>query len=696
MSYGPDGSLLFSDVFSGVEGSIRRLGTDGVVTTILGKGDNPADGVPAASAMFNGSFGGFGVQADGSIVFLDFGDAVRVRAIGSDGLVRTLSTIASSSQSLVLPFSGVGRDASGNLYVDVAGQVQRLTLGGALEPIVGCRFDSFADACADPSEGMPSFNAFLFWMFVAPDGSIYTIDNNQVLRVSSFLPAYARASFLVASSDGLETFGFDGTGRHVATFDALTGVKTLAFNYDQSGALVSVVDRDGLTTSIERDANGQPVAIVAPFGQRTSLGLDANGYLSSVTNPAGERTELTYSADGLMISLKDARGATHSFEYDADGRLVKDTDPSGGFKTLARTELASGGDHYAVKLSTKLGRTTTYEVENLPAGAKTYRVTSPAGLVTTTEVRADGKIVAKTPDGMQTESQSGPREPFGMQAPMVVSRTEKTPAGLERQLKRNRAVELGQAPFSVAKVTETVSINDNPWKAEYDASTRQMQVTSPQGRQTIATLDDKGRPVKTELPGLAPLAIAYDDRGRPKSAAQGERQQLFAYDAQGHLSSITDPLSRVLAMQSDPIGRVLKQIGPDGSATALRYDANSNIVGLTPPGRTEYGFGYTPVDLESSFTPPAVDSWSPATSYSYDTDQALTSIARPDGVNVAMTHDSAGRVAQIDHPRGPVKLGYSPTTGQLVSAQTPEETLAYAYDGRLLTGVTWSGAVGGR
>ncbi len=61
-----------------------------------------------------------------------------------------------------------------------------------------------------------------------------------------------------------------------------------------------------------------------------------------------------------------------------------------------------------------------------------------------------------------------------------------------------------------------------------------------------------------------------------------------------------------------------------------------------------------------------------------------------------MGYDSSGRMRTVTLPTGTETLGYSATTGRLTSATGPYGVnLAYAYDGRLLTGTTWTGAVAG-
>jgi hypothetical protein len=47
--------------------------------------------------------------------------------------------------------------------------------------------------------------------------------------------------------------------------------------------------------------------------------------------------------------------------------------------------------------------------------------------------------------------------------------------------------------------------------------------TTPAGRQITTTLDDRGRGMQIEVPGILPVNLSYDKHGRLKTASQDER-----------------------------------------------------------------------------------------------------------------------------------------------------------------------------
>jgi YD repeat-containing protein len=71
-------------------------------------------------------------------------------------------------------------------------------------------------------------------------------------------------------------------------------------------------------------------------------------------------------------------------------------------------------------------------------------------------------------------------------------------------------------------------------------------------------------------------------------------------------------------------------------------------------------------------------------------------VLRPDSVQITLAYDTAGRLSTVTIPSGTYSYTYSATTGLLTGITSPDSVgLAYTYDGSLLKGVQWAGAVSG-
>jgi sugar lactone lactonase YvrE len=125
----PDGALYVADTGNN---AIRRVSPDGRVTTIAGDGaPGEGDGV-GRDARFNGPIG-VAVDGDGRIVVADtYND--RIRAIAPDGTVTTLA--GSSAGLLDGPASDAQFDTPSGIAVDAAGNLLVADTGNALIRVV--------------------------------------------------------------------------------------------------------------------------------------------------------------------------------------------------------------------------------------------------------------------------------------------------------------------------------------------------------------------------------------------------------------------------------------------------------------------------------------------------------------------------------------------------------------------------------
>ena len=169
----------------------------------------------------------------------------------------------------------------------------------------------------------------------------------------------------------------------------------------------------------------------------------------------------------------------------------------------------------------------------------------------------------------------------------------------------------------------------------------------------------------------------------------------FTYGADGNVATITDPLGRSQHFAYDAFGRVISRTLVDGRVVGFEYDEAGRTIAVTPPGRSPYTFSWTPRGQLAAFAPPAIGGEEREIRFTYDADAALTRVQRPGGTGVEYVYDSAGRVERVILSSGAQHLYTYDPADRIESITVPDGTLSYTWDGPLLTGMTWTGAVAG-
>ena len=740
-----DGTLYFADRFNR---RIRRITPDGTITTVAGNGvaGSPADGSSALNSpvpeLYNQQMH---VGPDGVIYFTDVYQVGNIRMIGTDGIVRTFAGPSGvvpiacpppGADALYVSQLRVGADNSVYFWHEcptnspatrISSLIQKIGTDRQLTTVAGS-YDHFApgitggfDVTAakwpvqphgmaiDGANGLV-FSGLNVGNRAARDFSqttqvVYQHSSHAfVYRVSPGLPGVTTFGETgVPSPDGSQVYIFNPQGRHLRTVDSLTGALKYRFNYSTSGLVSTVEDGDGLLTTIERDSNGTAQAIVAANGQRTTLALGSDGFLAHVTDPAGTPTSFTYGSGGLLATQTDRRGGQHTYTFDSNGLLTKDENPVGGFWDLVRTET---GTSTAVSMTSAQGRQTIYSSATTAAGSS-RTVTEPDGLSSQTTTDMAGTETTVLPQGVITTMSQAPDPQFGMMAPYVSSMSVRQSQTSPLFYSMSTTKTATPASGAVNR-TETTSINGKISTTTYNAATRTTTITSPMGRHTVLTRDEKGRVVFKQQGTLAPTTTTYDSRGRVETMTMGSggeaRQVTLAYDALDRISGITMPLSPVrhLAynLDSQPVS-----MGPDGFAVGLSRGPAGDIMSVTPPARPAHQFTYTLAGDQQSYTAPVVGGVPSSITYGYNLDSQPTSRSRLDGQAVGMTYDTAGRGSTMTYPAeaGNVAAGsvtttrtYSPTTGKLVGLTTSDgEGLSFVYEGNLLLSATSTGSASG-
>lgn len=667
-----DGSIYFTKSGPGF-GQIKKVDTNGVITTVAGinphlqGGDcssNPTalnvDGIPATQRCLNPRR--MLIATDGTILFTNTSIGTlnpEILKIHRDGTIwRVIGDPASEAYTVPCPADySIASNANFRGY----------SLDGIL-------LDAHGDLNIDSSCGIKKL--------VTP------------------FPDFPFADFIIASSSGSEIYLFNSFGRHTRTYNAIKGTTQDQFLYTPDGNLASIFDSNGNQTVIERDLDGKPTAIVGPYGQRTTLTLDPNGYLKSITNPAGEIHQFVYTADGLLRFYTDPRSLLHTFIYDQFGSLILDKNPAEGHVQLSAIETQT---KRTVIQTSALGVTKSYQTEDLIDGSTKMTVTFPDGTQNISLERKNGQTQLAMSDGTVILSQKREDPRFGMQAPIAAAQTTSMPSGLTQSISSSAAAPLSDPAnlFSFTKLEDTTTINGNIFRNTYDPVQSSWTSTSPMQRKSYTWLDTQGRVIKAQVDGLAPSEITYDQHGRPSTLTTGSGADLrlsqLTYNTEGLLDSITDALNRTTSLTYDLANRVISKTLPDDRVIYFSYDANGNVTSITPPGRPVHEFSYTLNDLQQSYNPPAVTGLSAnLTYYTYNLDNQLDLVTRPDGQQIDIQYNTAGKLSAIQIPGDQIIMAYSPTTGQLASIfGLGGSTLSYTWDGQLQTQTTWNGPVAG-
>ena len=718
IAVGSDGSLYIADTGND---RIRQVSPDGIITTVAGMGSRPfgsnenGDGNLATRAwLFDPR--DVAVGGDGSLYIVD---NVVVRRVTPDGIITTVAGTGQQgfsgdgSGAIIAQFYwpvGVDVGDDGSLYIVDTGthRVRRVSPSGIVTTVAGSGDIGFSNGSYTGDEGPATQATFDYphSVTVAPDGSLFVSDyrNHRIRKV--YLPLALQGDgdsrYLTLGYTSNELYAFDSSGRHSQTFDTITGAIIQRFSYDSDGYLISIEDRDGNITSIER--NGEtPTAIIAPDGQRTELFLNNNGYLATVRDSKGQQWNMHYTLDGLLTIFSDRNKNLSVYDFDASGKLIRDTNAIDGGWILDST---AGTDYRETSLISGENRVRKFKTEVFAGGARRHTNTFADGSVSiatyeeniTTTTAADGTVSKVT---------EGPDPRFGMRVPLDIDTRVTLPSGQSYHVTKQRSTELADSTdlLSLSKLTELINRNGREYQSVLTSADSRWINTSPESRISSTRIDNKNRPTQFQLSGLEPINFSYDTRGRLESIVEGEgaisRSTTLTYHNSGvqagYLNNITDALNRSTNFTYDAVGNLTKQTLPDGREILFSYDANGNMLSLTPPGRSAHVFNYTAGDQEETYTPPALSGVGTVTSYQYNKDKQLRLVTRPDGKTLSMNYnDTTGQLDSIRIPRGNYQYGYNATSGRLNSVTAPDGgTLSFNHDGFLTTDVNWAGTIVG-
>jgi uncharacterized protein (TIGR03437 family) len=430
------GNIIVSDVGNQ---RIRRIDTNGIVTTVAGTGGTGGyggDGGPATSATFYNCVRAI-ADASGNIYIADQSNH-RVRKVtASTGIITTIAgTGAGTPQNGTFGGDGgpatsaglnnptsLALDNAGNLYIcdQFNMRVRMVNTSGIINTIAGTGVQGYA------GDGGPATSANLYYpggMVADTSGNIFFSDDSN-FRVRVIAPS---GIINTVAGDGTQGFGGDGSP---ATNAHLNGEFGLAIdpsgnlliadsgnNRIRSVAFVSSVAPQFTSGSVTNSASyavgGSAGALVTLFGQHLSVGLSGVAKASSVpltTTLAG--TSVTVNGTPAPLLAVVNAGGSEQINFQMPWEVA-------GQSTIQVTVDNGVASNAPVSASVTAAQPGIFVVDAAPDGAITHL---GGALVTASDPAAPGEVVVMYATGFGPVS---PAVPDG-QAPAGLSYTTLQP-----------------------------------------------------------------------------------------------------------------------------------------------------------------------------------------------------------------------------------------------------------------------------
>ena len=276
---------------------IRKVGTDGAITTVAGNGNSgySGDGGPAVNAMLSSPVG-LATDATGDLFIADQGNNC-VRKVGTNGVITTVAGNGRYGYSgdggpainamLAIP-TGVAEDSGGNLYIADLGnnRIRMVRTNGVIVTVAGNGESGYGYGYS--GDGGMATNAMLSvpaGTAVDASGNLYIADarNNCIREVLT------NGTITTVAGNGNQGYSGDGGLAVNATlFDPFAVAVDAAGNLyvaDQVNNVIRKVATNGIITTIAGNGN---------YGYSGDGGLAINAMLA---NPSG----MALGADGSVF-----------------------------------------------------------------------------------------------------------------------------------------------------------------------------------------------------------------------------------------------------------------------------------------------------------------------------------------------------------------------------------------------------------
>lgn len=457
---------------------------------------------------------------------------------------------------------------------------------------------------------------------VQADGSTVTFKGNG--KPGALTPPKWAQAKLVLNEDGSYTY-------------TLPTQET--FHFDSTGRLSSEADRNGNTTTMNRNAEGRLESVTDAAGRKMIFSYNGEGMIESVKDPLGHTVKYTYEGGNLAsVTLPGGSSPRWQFKYDGSHRLTKVTDGRGGTTTNeydSSNRVISQADPAERELTFEYGMSETKTPET--------KITNHATGAVTKEVFSGGDEPASITHGFGTASATTEKRAYDE-------------AGDLTKVTDDNGHETEYGYDGEGNKTKEVDADKHETKWTYNGTHDVLATTTPDGETTTIKRDSHGNPEVVERPA-------------PASKTQIAK---YKYNSLGELESVTDPLERTTKYEYDTQGDRTAEIDPEGDKRTWEYNEDSQETAMVSPRGNAAGAEAskytTKTERDEQGRPLTItDPLGHKTKYAYDGDGNLETQTDGNSNKTKYTYDADNEPTKVEQPNGTVtETGYN-GAGQVTS-----------------------------